>query len=59
MVDPYLHLITITNQTIGKLHTMFLLELDENDEVTMWFANYTNEQAITIERARMVIVGVV
>jgi hypothetical protein len=51
--------ITITATTIGKLHTMFLLELDEDDEVTVWFANYTNQQAITIERARLVLFGVV
>jgi len=50
--------ISITNQTIGKLHTMYVFELDENDEITMWFANKTNQQTITIERARIVLVGV-
>jgi hypothetical protein len=50
--------ITITPTTIGKLHTMYVFELDEDDEVTVWFANKTNQQTITIERARIVLVGV-
>jgi hypothetical protein len=50
--------ITITPTTIGKLHTMYLFNLDEDDEVTVWFANKSNQQAITIERARMTLAGV-
>jgi hypothetical protein len=50
--------ITITPTTIGKLHSMYLFELDEDDEVTVFFANKTNQQAVTIERARMTLVGV-
>lgn len=50
--------ITITPTTIGKLHTMYLFNLDEDDEVTVWFANKTNQQAITIERARITLAGV-
>jgi hypothetical protein len=49
--------ITITPTTIGKLHSMYIFELDEGDEVTMWFANKTNQQTITIERARMTLTG--
>jgi len=50
--------ITITPTTIGKLHSMYLFELDEDDEVTMWFANKSNQNTITIERARMTLIGV-
>jgi hypothetical protein len=50
--------ITITPTTIGKLHSMYVFELDEDDEVTVFFANKTNQQAVTIERARMTLVGV-
>jgi hypothetical protein len=50
--------ITITPTTIGKLHSMYVFELDENDEVTVFFANKTNQQAVTIERARITLVGV-
>ncbi len=49
---------TVTNQTIAKLHTMYLLELDQDDVVSMWFANYTTSGTITVERARMVLFGV-
>jgi hypothetical protein len=50
--------VTITATGIGKLHSMYLFELDEDDEVTMWFANKTNQQTVTIERARMTLIGV-
>ena len=50
--------ITITPTTIGKLHTMFIFELGEGDEVTVWFANKTNQQAAVIERARMTLFGI-
>jgi hypothetical protein len=50
--------VTITATAIGKLHSMYLFELSENDEVSVWFANKTNQQTITIERARIVLVGV-
>jgi len=50
--------ITITPTTIGKLHTMYLFELDEDDEVTVFIANKTNQQAVNIERARITLFGV-
>ena len=49
---------TITNQTVAKLHSMFLLELDQNDVVSVWFANYTTQGTISVARARMVLFGV-
>jgi hypothetical protein len=50
--------ITITPTTIGKLHSMYLFELDENDEVTVFIANKSNQQTISIERARMTLFAV-
>jgi len=50
--------VTITQNDLGKLHSMYLFELDEDDEVTMWFANFTNQNSADIERARMVWFGV-
>ena len=35
-----------------------ILELDEDDVVSVWFANKTSSAAITVERARMVLFGV-
>ena len=49
---------SVTNQVVAKLHSMWLLELDEDDVVSVWFANKTNSAAITVERARMVLFGV-
>jgi hypothetical protein len=50
--------ITITPTTIGKLHSMYLFELDEDDEVTVFIANKSNQQTISIERARMTLFAV-
>jgi hypothetical protein len=49
---------SVTNQTVAKLHSMWLLELTEDDVVSVWFANYTSSAAITVARARMVLFGV-
>jgi hypothetical protein len=49
---------SVTNQVVAKLHSMWLLELNEDDVVSVWFANYTSSAAITIARARMVVFGV-
>jgi hypothetical protein len=49
---------SVTATAIAKLHSMYLVELNQGDEVTMWFANYTGTSAITVERARMVLFGV-
>lgn len=49
---------SVTNQTVAKLHSMFLLNLTQNDVVSVWFANYTSSATITVARARMVIIGV-
>jgi len=49
---------SVTNQTVAKLHTMFLLELEEDDVVSVFFANYTSSSTITVARARMVVFGV-
>lgn len=49
---------SVTNQAVAKLHSMFLLNLTQNDVVSVWFANYTNSAAITVARARMVVIGV-
>jgi len=49
---------SVTNQTVAKLHTMFILNLAQNDIVSVWFANYTSQQQITIARARMVMFGI-
>jgi hypothetical protein len=49
---------SVTNQVVAKLHSMWLLELNEDDVVSVWFANYTSSAAITVARARMVVFGV-
>lgn len=49
---------SVTNQVVAKLHTMWLLELTEDDVVSVWFANKTSSATITVERARMVLFGV-
>jgi hypothetical protein len=49
---------SVTNQTVAKLHSMWLLELTEDDVVSVWFANKTGSQAISVARARMVVFGV-
>ena len=49
---------SVTNQVVAKLHTMWLLELDEDDVISVWFANKTSSASITVERARMVLFGV-
>lgn len=49
---------SVTNQVVAKLHSMWLLELDEDDVISVWFANKTSSAVITIERARMVVIGV-
>jgi hypothetical protein len=49
---------SVTNQVVAKLHSMWLLELDEDDVVSVWFANKTSSASITVERARMVLFGV-
>lgn len=48
----------VTNQSLGKLHTMWILQMTQGDEVTLQFANYTTQGTITIERARMTVVGI-
>lgn len=49
---------TVTNQTIAKLHTMYILNLPLGAEVSLWFANYSTQGEITVERARMTLIGI-
>lgn len=49
---------TVSNNDVGKLHSMYLMELEQNDEVTVYFANYTDTSSADMERARMVWFGI-
>jgi len=48
---------TVSNNDVGKLHSMYLMELEQNDEVTVYFANYTDTSSADVERARIVWFG--
>lgn len=50
--------VNVTNQTLGKLHTMWIIQMTQGDEVTLHFANYSSQNSITMERARMTVVGI-
>jgi hypothetical protein len=49
---------SVNPQAIAKLHSMWLLDLAENDVISVWFANYSGGASITVARARMVLHGV-
>jgi len=49
---------SVTNQTVAKLHSMWITQLSQNDILSLWFANFSTQGQISVERARMVIFGV-
>jgi len=50
--------VTVSQQDIGKLHSMWILEMDEGDEVSVLIANHTNQGEIDFGRGRMTLTAV-
>ena len=44
---------TVSNNTIGKLHSFAIVEVEPGDEVTMQIANFTNTSNPDFERGRI------
>ena len=44
---------TVANNTIGKLHSFAIVEVEPGDEVTMQIANFTNTNNPDFERGRI------
>jgi hypothetical protein len=44
---------TVSNNTIGKLHSFAIVEVEPGDEVTMQIANFTNTNNPDFERGRI------
>jgi hypothetical protein len=44
---------TIANQSVGKLHTMWMIEFDTNDYIELWVAATSGTPQVTPVRMRM------
>jgi hypothetical protein len=49
---------TSASGAISKLHTAWILDLDDQDEVALYVANHSNTTAINFQRGRIVVSGV-